>query len=242
MKFYLLETEPMENTPTHATRRCPAAGSLAACCVVVLLLCAESVLAQTWYVKPTAEIPLRRGQGSDYKILAIVPDGAAVTLLEEANSWAKVTTKEGKEGWLLKRYLTEQPPLDQVLAELRRENTELEEEAAMLRAENKELVSINTALSDTLDNNKEQLASTTAEYQKLISDTSNVIAIKNSLTQSQETITKLQQELGIVAAENKRLKASRNIKWFLAGGGTLIFGCIIGMISSRSKKKKSSLY
>ncbi len=243
MKFYPAETETMENTIYNTSRRCPGVFSLAACCCFLLLLfCAEIVLAQTFYIKPSAEIPLRRGQGSDYKILAIVPDGTAVTLLEEADSWARVTTEDGKEGWLLKRYLTEEPPPDQLLAQLRRENNELEEEAATLRAENEELAAVNTALRDTLENNEEQLASTTAEYQKLINDTADVIAIKNSLNQSRETITKLQQELGIIAAENKRLDASRNIKWFLAGGGTFIFGCIIGMISSRSKKRKSSLY
>ena len=242
MKFYPAETDYMKNFFFCTIRRFATAGYAAACCFILLFLLAETVLAQTWYIKPSAEIPLRRGQGSDYKILAIVPDGAAVTLLEEDDSWARVATEEGKEGWLLKRYLTEEPPLDQQLAELRRENIELQEEAAELRAQNEELVSVNAALRDTLENNKEQLASTTAEYQKLISDTSDVIAIKNSLNQSRETLTRLQQELGTIVAENKRLKASKNIKWFLAGGGTLIFGCIVGMISSRSKKRKSSLY
>ncbi len=215
---------------------------LSSCILLTFVTLVDSALAQTWYIKPTTEIPLRRGQGTDYKILAIVPNGTAVTISEEIESWAKVTTTDGKEGWILKRYLTEEPPLEERFQAMEQQNAQLKEEVALLQAENDKLHALNTALQDTLENNKTELNSTMTEYQKLVEDTSDVIAIKNSLEQSRLVITTLQQELGNATAENERLKAGRNIKWFLAGGGTLIFGCVVGMISARSKKRKSSLY
>lgn len=212
------------------------------CCALITIIFVEAAAAQTWYIRPTAEIPLRRGTGTDYKIIAIVPDGTAVSILEEEGSWSKVLTEEGKEGWLLGRYLTTEPPLQDTLDALQKENSAIKEKAVVLQARNDELKELNTALQNTLENNKNQLADTTTKYRRLVDDTADVITIKNNLDKSKQTITKLQQELGSVTAENKRLKASQNIKWFLAGVGTLVFGCVVGMISSKSKKRRSSLY
>lgn len=210
---------------------------------LVFLLCATSALAQTWYIKPTAEIPLRRGQGTDYKILAIVSDGVAVTIVEEDDTWAKINTENGEEGWILKRYLTRDVPLDKVVAALRSENSKLKEKADTIQQQNTELQRLKTALEETLSNNKSELASTTEKYRNLVEDNENVITMKNDLQESRQTVTSLQQKIGAVVAENERLKASQRIKWFLAGGGTLIFGCVVGLLSGKaSKKRKSSLY
>lgn len=232
----------MERHKPHCTYFLVLTSSLIIFCVFNIVLFTNNVFAQTLYIKPSAEIPLRRGQGTDYRILAIVADGTAVTVTEENESWAKVTTEEGKEGWILKRYLTKDKPLQVVVESLQKENASLTADLTLLQTKNGELKEFNTALQNTLDNNNKELESTTGKYQKLMEDTADVIAIKQNLDQSKQTITKLQQDLGSIAAENKRLKASQNIRWFLAGGGTLIFGCIVGMILSKSKKRKSSLY
>ncbi|MEE4239973.1 MAG: TIGR04211 family SH3 domain-containing protein, partial [Desulfopila sp.] len=180
--------------------------------------------------------------GVDYKILAIVPNGTAVTLVEEIDSWVKVRTDDGKEGWILKRYLSEDPPLEERFQEIEIRNNQLEEELTKLQSENEKLHALNDALESTLENNTNEMTSTMEEYQQLVEDTSDVITIKNNLEESRQVIAALQQELESVVTENEQLEAGRNIKWFLAGGGTLIFGCIVGMISARSKKRKSSLY
>jgi SH3 domain protein len=211
--------------------------------IVFLLFCTTSAVAQTWYIKPTAEIPLRRGQGTDYKILAIVSDGVAVNITEEDDTWAKVTTESGEEGWILKRYLTTDVPLDKVVAALRTENNKLKEKIDTVQQQNEELQRHKSALEGTLANNKSELASTTEKYRSLVEDNENVITMKKDLMESRQTVTGLQQKIGVVVAENDRLKASQRIKWFLAGGGTLILGCIVGLLSGKaSKKRKSTLY
>jgi SH3 domain protein len=210
---------------------------------LLFLLCATSSMAQTWYIKPTAEIPLRRGQGTDYKILAIVSDGVAVSITEEDDTWAKVTTENGEEGWILKRYLTQDVPLDKVVAALRAENTNLKEKVTTIQQQNADLQRLKTALEETLANNKSELASTAEKFRNLVEDNKNVITMKKDLLESRQTVTSLQQKIGTVVAENERLKASQRIKWFLAGGGTLIFGCVVGLLGAKaSKKRKSSLY
>jgi len=208
----------------------------------MLLVFSTVAAAQTRYIQPTAEIPMRSGQGRDYKILAIVANGDAVTMLEEDEAWAKVVTEDGIEGWILKRYLSREKPLDSLVATLKEENSELLGQIESLREQNEELQTSNTALKETVANNREQLDSAAAKYDRLINETADVVGIKTNLTESRKEITRLQQQIGSVTAENKRLKASRNIKWFLAGGGTFIAGCTIGAMARKSKKHKSSLY
>lgn len=211
--------------------------------LLIFPLFITTAMAQSWYVKPTSEIPLRRGQGTDYKILAIVPNGIEVNIIEEDDPWVKVVTKEGKEGWLLKRYLSMEIPLNEVVTTLQKKNADLEEAQASISAEKDEFSSRNNKLQQDLDNCIADLTETNEQYQTLMQDTADVMLIKNSLATSREVITKLQKELSIMSDENKQLKSTQDVKWFLAGGGTLIFGCIIGILFSRSsRKKKSSLY
>ena len=92
-----------------------------------LFLAAEAVQAETRYIVPSSEIAIRTGQGTGYKIIAIVRDGTAVELLEENDSYAKVRLVDGKEGWIIKRFLSEEPPLQERVASLQEENKQLKE-------------------------------------------------------------------------------------------------------------------
>lgn len=212
------------------------------CLILACFFSANSFAYADWFVKPSTEIPLRRGQGTDYKITAILSDGIKVTILDEAAPWVKIETEEGKSGWILKRYLSQDIPVGKVIESLETDNETLKDELFTISQENIELSNSNKLLSEKLSVAVASLESLKVEHEQLVKDTSDVIAIKNDLTTSKETMRKLQQDLGVISAENKRIKASQNIKWFLAGGGTLIFGCIVGMVSAKSKKKRSSLY
>lgn len=208
----------------------------------VLFCVVSTSMAESWYVKPSAEIPLRRGQGTEFKIDAILAYGAEVTVLEEEGSWVRVSTQNGREGWMLKRYISQEKPMIQLVDSLREENATLKERWDSVTGENKEISSRNDQLQQEYDSCVADLSQTRDQFQSLQEETADVVRIKNELTASQELATSLRNKLAIVSSENDQLKGSQNIKWFLAGGGTLIFGCIVGMASSRSRKRKSSLY
>lgn len=210
--------------------------------LIILFFSISSASAQSWYVKPSSEIPVRRGQGTEFKIVAVLPAGAEVTIIEDEDPWVRITTRSGREGWMLKRYLGQEKPLLEVVETLRKENATLKEKQSAVTTQNVEIGSQSDRLQKELKGCIANLTETQERYQTLEHDTADVILIKNNLAQSEQTIKTLQQQLSGVSDENERLKGTQNIKWFLAGGGTLIFGCIVGMMSSRSKKRKSSLY
>jgi SH3 domain protein len=49
------------------------------------------------------------------------------------------------------------------------------------------------------------------------------------------TNEKLSSKVQLLNAENSELKRTGMIKWFLAGGGVLLFGWIIGRISRKKR-------
>ncbi len=216
---------------------------LFAACTVALLVFSASLnaVAQTLYVKPSSEITLRRGQGTDFKIIAVVRDGTAVELLSEENEWAQVRLPEGKEGWVLRRYLSETPPLGQQLEQLE------QEKAALTRATEtlQQRLDETNAEKDRIDR-EYQLCLTehsdiSDKYMTLQDDTADVVQTKEDLKQAQARLVDLQAQLSTVQQENEGLAKSQTLKWFLAGGGVLFLGWIIGLFSGRSRKKRSSL-
>ncbi len=210
--------------------------------VLLLVAYATTSFAETYYVQPSAEIPLRRGQGTDYKILAVLANGTPVEILEDQAPWVRVVTKSGKEGWLFKRFLTRDKPLQNQVTDLKQANTKLQDDHISLQEQYSSIVILHEQAQKELTTTLTTLKNTGTAYAKLKEDAENVISLREKYSKSKSRMDTLEEEKDRLIAENDRLKASQNIKWFLAGSGTLILGCILGGILGRRKKKRSSLY
>ena len=202
---------------------------------------ATDVIAETRYVTPSAEVVVRRGQGTEYKIIGMVKDGDAVDLLEESDSYALVRLEDGKEGWMLKRFLSVKPPLSAVVTSLRNENEKLKKKEIELT---QKLEEVSAALSKTetdlqaILTERDQIKT---DYQNLKQDTADVIQIKEDMVKAKQENESLVQEMASLKEENNTLNKNKSINWFLAGGAVLLVGMFIGRLSSKSRKRKSSL-
>ena len=157
-----------------------------------------------------------------------------------------------KQGWILSRFLSDEPPLTQVVEELTRENEALklqqgQNEEKLVIQEQQSSQKLNE-LSQTLMETEQTLQATTTEkaaiaasFEKLRKDTANVIEIKQQLTDVTGENKAIKEKLTILARENEKLINDERVSWFLAGGGVLLLGIIIGKITSRSRKRKPSL-
>lgn len=197
--------------------------------------------AATLYVKPSAEIVVRTGQGTNFKIVGMVKDGDSVQLVEEGNGYAKVRLENGVEGWMVRRFLGKERPLREVVETLRKENAEIKEKE---RYTAQNLLEV----SETLEQTKSKLADLTTEHEQLQTrhttleqDTANVITIKNSLQTTTDENSQLKEQLALLEDENESLKKDKTKNWFLAGAGVLFFGIILGKIQRPSRRRKSSL-
>ena len=220
--------------------------------LVMVPLLPSQLRAESQYVIPSAEIPIRRGQGTEYRIVALVSDGTRVEVVERGESYSLVRLDNDKEGWILTRFLSDTPPLTQVVEQLTRENEALK----LLQQQSEEKLVVQEQqssqrldeLSQTLMETDEALRAAQAEkaalaasFEKLRKDTANVIEIKQELTDVAAENKAIKEKLSVLARENEELKNDEKINWFLAGGGVLLLGIIIGKITSRSRKRKPSL-
>jgi len=213
------------------------------CIVVLILLCLPAAgAAQTVYVTEAFEITLRSGPSTDHKILSLVRSGQALEMVEEGEEWSRVRIPDGKEGWVLNRYLTTETPcslmLERVARERDRLNARLEEQEEVLdelRSEKRETDTLLTGLRqerDELSRAHETLKSESSQFLQLKKRYQEVAA---SYEAERTRSARLQQE-------NQEMKRSRTIQWVMTGGGIMLAGFFIGLFSARRRRPRSSLY
>ncbi len=212
--------------------------------ITILLICAFAIfahghaLAASYYVAPRSEVPVRRAPGSQYKIIAILKDGAKVDMLEDDGTWARILLRNGKEGWILRRYITDQPPLSMVVASQKEKIGLLSKEKSELEAKFQESEKKRTKCEKSLKACIEQRDNIHGDYQALMTDAADVIELKRALNESTTELNKLKQDLATLQQENLHLKNSERVKWFLAGGCVLLIGWLLGMVMARSRRRR----
>lgn len=110
--------------------------------VVLILLVPTVSRAQDLYVSDYREVMVRTGPSLRNKIIAVLKTGDAVTLIREAEEdYYLVALPDGREGYMLKGYVTEQIPpahrvrlLEDQVAKQNQELTRLREENSLLQA------------------------------------------------------------------------------------------------------------
>ncbi len=206
-----------------------------------ILFSGTEVFAKTQYVKPSSEVVVRRGQGTDFKIIAMVRDGISVEFLEATEDYAKVRLANGKEGWMLKRFLSDEPPLKDIVVSLRTEKEEIKQREIETNQKLKAISSTLTQTTVELDSTLAERDEIRANYLTLQQDTADVVQIKKNLQKTGQENKVLLQKLALMKQESENLKNDKALKWFLAGGGVLLIGIIIGRMTSRSRRRKPSL-
>jgi SH3 domain protein len=200
-----------------------------------------SAVAEERYVRPNLDVPVRRGQGNQYKILKLAKNGELVELIKEGDSWAQVKLSSGTTGWLPKRFLSIEAPPEQLVKILRAENDRLQERDKQLTLELNELKELHSNAGGELSSCIAKRDSLEAEYKRLQTDTADITAINNKVAATEKEIESVQAAMQTVKLQNNELKRKTAVTWFLAGGGVLFLGWIIGLITCRTKRRRSSL-
>ncbi len=208
---------------------------------VLILAVALPVTAQTLFVVPSSEIPIRKGMGTEYRIIAMAPDGTEVELIQENEGWSFVRMENGKEGWLPSRFLNDTPPPFQQLDRLTKEKTALEEENSRLQVQLEELTAINSQSAGELTTCITQRDSISSKYKNLREDAANALETKKRLEKTEKQLQQLQATIKTLHQTNNKLQKDQTLRWFLAGSGVLLTGWLLGLLFGRSKRRRSSL-
>lgn len=210
---------------------------VAAVIVAGLLAVAPAVAQETLYVTDQVRITVRSGPSTGNKVIATAQTGDMMVLLgSKPEGWSLVRLPDGKEGWVLTRFLVKERPAMLRLAELNPAN---KDQAQRLE----ETHNANQRLTKQLRETEAKLAELQTRYDKLASDASDVMALKARHKKLQTQFEEQSKQNTELVVENKSLKFSSSLKWFLAGAGVLVVGWLMGLALHRRKKRwNASLY
>jgi SH3 domain protein len=208
--------------------------------IVICVMCFSAVgFAETRYVTDLLKLPLRTGPSTEYKILALVESGQQVEVVEPGESWSMVRLQNGKEGYVLNRYLVARPTSAVQLAELQSKYTALRQQANTLIEENNRFKEENKTFKSSLDSNQKAFEKLDTEYKDLKAGAAEFLSLKKKY---QEVSTKLAEQTkraNTLDKELSGLEMNQYIKWFLAGSGVLLVGFIIGFSAKRGRRRPS---
>lgn len=198
------------------------------------------VNAETMYVIDVTEITMRTGPGIEHKIIAMPKSGQTVEVEKFGDAWSFVRLPDGKEGWVLSRYLTSEIPNILELERLRKKHESLSNEAAELTRENSKLKEENKKLAAELDDKQKKLAELNQSYEALKSESSDFLAIKQNYEDSASQLEQQTQKAEKLEARLSRIQNNENVIWFALGAGVLTVGVFMGLNLS-GKRRRSSL-
>lgn len=208
--------------------------------VVALFLVTTMAHAETRYVTDKMQITFRTGPGTDRKIISLLRSGQAVVFHQPEGEWAKVSLQNGKEGWVLQRYLTPEVPCRIRIKDIGQTLEGLKAEQEALQNTNQQIEADKAKLATDLKRTRQELAKTKQSYEKLKKDAAGFLELKARHDKTVERLSTQTQKANALDQDLTRTLKKQNIRWFLAGAGILLFGFIMGF-SSKKQKRHSSL-
>lgn len=207
---------------------------------LLLVLGPLSAFAATMYISDELTVPLRRGPSNGHKIInAALPTGLALEVLGEdsAAGFTQVRTPNGTEGWVPTQFLVNQPVAkDRLATALKRVET-LE---AQLKSTRENFQDVRGARTEI----ESKASALTKENQRLQTELAEIRRVSaTAITQFQENKqlktdnASLQAQVTQLSDEVQSLERNAMLRWFLAGGGLVLVGLMLGAwIKSRPKR------
>ncbi|TYO99323.1 SH3 domain protein [Geothermobacter ehrlichii] len=208
-----------------------------------LLLAATAVSAETGYVTDQLVLTLRSAPTAEYEILDHLKTDTRVEILGEEGKFLRVRTTDGKEGYVLRQYITDRTPKKftiqkqaQQIEQLKRQLAAASDDNSQMREQLAALQSANARLQEELAQHKARFDKTSRQYQKLLEASRNLLELTQERDRLREENGHLATEVERLKEENASLLTTGSIKWFLAGAGVLFFGWILGKLSRRKRR------
>ena len=206
---------------------------------LVLLVClfSASVYGETMYVSDILKLTLRTGPSIENKIISVLESGQVMEVIKFGDEWSRVQLPNGKEGWVLSRYLTTRETNNIKLERLEAKHKNLMIQAAELLEENNRLQRDNTKLSTEFKANQKQLAKIQTDYEALKAEAADFLTLKTNFNRATSQLAEQTAKANQLEEQVSSLEMNAYIKWFLAGSGVLIIGFLIGFSTKRQRRR-----
>lgn len=200
-------------------------------CTIFIVSSVSVAQARTAWVDDQLYLPVRSGAGTQYRIIEnAVPSGTPLEVLEAGDTYTRVRTPKGTEGWVSSQYLSNEPiaadQLKRITRQLDETRTALEQAREQLKAvtdERNDLQSTESNLSDRAEGLQ-------SELQRIRNIAADSINLERRNRELREENQKLSNDLEVLTAENERLQASKDSDFMLLGAGLVFGGVLLALI------------
>lgn len=205
-----------------------------------LIIFYNSAYAETMYVSDVLKLMVRADKGTSEKIIAIIQSGQTVEVLQPGDEWALVQLDDGKEGWVLTRYLTSKITNNVKLQWLQKKHKTLTVQAATLLEGNTKLKEENKEFKSELNKVQKKAEELKLSYETLKTESADYIKLKSKYTKAVSQLDEFTEKSELLEKALTKLEFRRTIRWFLAGAGVLLLGFLIGF-STRRQRRRTTL-
>ncbi len=208
--------------------------------VVSLSLVMTTALAQTRYVTDQFEITLRTGASTSNSILAMLRSGQAVTVLEQDNEtkYSLVETADGKQGYVLTRFLDNEPSGREQSRQLREKSDKQQATIKDLTAQLEQHRTGKVKDDSTIRELQAALTSTRNELNSLQEATRDTVRVLQQNEDLQTRINDLDANIQKLTTENTAYKDRTAMDWFVRGAAVSLIAFLLGILVTRIRWKK----
>jgi SH3 domain protein len=213
-------------------------------CVLTGLLLSLAAVAEDVWVSDQFEVMLRTGPSTSNAIERVLRSGTALEVLEtDADAgYARVRTETGTEGWVLSRYLMNEPSAREQLERLSGQLTNAKSTSGSLTSQLSGVKSEYDAATSriaTLEREKRALEQELGEIKRTAA---NVLTIDSQNKELREQLATQEIEVGTLEQANRELRGQTTRYWFVTGAAVLLFGMVLGLWLPRIKWQRRSRY
>lgn len=194
-------------------------------------------MAATRYISEEFEVPMRSGQSGEHRIISLIPSGRTVELVAQGQEWSQVRLPNGREGWVLTRYLTDKVPSAMQLERLERTHAEVARQHGELREKTAELEAENRRLSDALNQTRENMSRIETNHETLKRESAEFLNLKEEYERSRQALSEARAQADRFESELNQMANSQLYQGMLFGGGLVIIGFIAGFILKKPKRR-----
>lgn len=192
------------------------------------------------YVTDIFEVTMRSGTTTSNSIVRLLRSGQSVTVLEDdpVSQYSMVETDDGKQGYVLSRFLMDAPSARETLQDLRGKYQSQQLQASDQQAEINQLQQ--SLLQEQGDNEalKITLRASEQEFSEVRDAAQNTLNILEQNKRLQTVVDQLREEKAMLSETNAELSDSTQIDWFVRGAAVSLFAFIIGILVTRIRWRK----
>ena len=207
---------------------------------LVLTLISTPVWAQEAWITDQLEVPIRSGESNEYRILRFLDSGTQIEVVSRNTStgYSLIRDAQGRDGYVLTRYLEREPTASKRLESMRSELAQIRDDAANGTARIAQLREQLAQATDERNAARNALASTEAELSEIKRVSGDTLAIFEANKNLRAQLEILEDEAALLRSDNITLADDRDKMFMLIGAGLVLLGLVLGLILPNLRRRR----